>query len=340
MEKDSVSIDFVREALAGVERAGLDIAPVLRKSAIPESLLRSDQSRVSAASFSTLWLAVAQLLDDEFFAQDRRRMKVGSFATLTYLVVGADDLRAALKRACKFVDIVLDDLGAALVVAGDRARLELRPKGSSPLRTFACDTLYIMLHGLMCWLVRRRIPIEQAEFSYPRPPRWREYRSMYSANLRFDAPATAIVFDASLLALPVAQDGRSAREFLRRAPYNIILKYKDASSWSAQLRNRLRERAPDEWPRFEPLAAECGLGASSLRRRLEAEGMTFREIKDGLRRDMAIERLSHGRQSIVEIAQALGFAEPSAFHRAFKQWTGVRPGEYRRRFFDEREPGD
>jgi AraC-like DNA-binding protein len=54
-------------------------------------------------------------------------------------------------------------------------------------------------------------------------------------------------------------------------------------------------------------------------------------IKDALRRDLAIEQLSHGDLPVPEIARAVGFAEPSAFHRAFKQWTGVRPGEYRRR---------
>ena len=50
---------------------------------------------------------------------------------------------------------------------------------------------------------------------------------------------------------------------------------------------------------------------------------------DDLRRDLAITLLSDTQQGITEIAEALGFAEPSAFHRAFKKWTGARPGEYR-----------
>ncbi|MCS6765038.1 MAG: AraC family transcriptional regulator [Candidatus Protistobacter heckmanni] len=61
-----------------------------------------------------------------------------------------------------------------------------------------------------------------------------------------------------------------------------------------------------------------------------ADGISYQLIKDDLRRDLAIDALSHGSESIVAIAAGLGFAEPGAFHRAFKKWTGVRPGEYRR----------
>ena len=57
-----------------------------------------------------------------------------------------------------------------------------------------------------------------------------------------------------------------------------------------------------------------------------------------LRRDAAVHQLCGTRLSIAEIASALGFQETSAFHRAFKRWSGVQPGEYRRRA-EEQGPG-
>ncbi|SFF52664.1 transcriptional regulator, AraC family [Fontimonas thermophila] len=335
MEKDSVSISFVHEALAGVRRRGLDPAPLLRRAGIPEGLLAVEQARVSAESFSALWLAVASVLDDEFFGLDSRRMKVGSFATLCYFMLGARNLRGALVRACHFFDIVLDDTAVALEVHDGQAHLVLAPSARAlgagvPLHPFAHETLLVLLHGLMCWLVGRRIPITEARFAYPRPARWREYTVMYSQILRFDAPQTCLVFDADVLVAPINQDERSAKAFLRGAPYNIVLKYKDAHSWSARVRHALRDTHPAQWPDFPTLAQRLGVGPSALRRGLAREGSSFRAIKDALRRDMAIEHLSHSDLPLPEIAQAVGFLEPSAFHRAFKQWTGVRPGEYRR----------
>jgi AraC-like DNA-binding protein len=62
---------------------------------------------------------------------------------------------------------------------------------------------------------------------------------------------------------------------------------------------------------------------------LKREGETYQSIKDALRRDMAIAALQSGAGTIADIAVAVGFAEPSAFHRAFRKWTGARPTDYR-----------
>ncbi|MDD3764442.1 MAG: AraC family transcriptional regulator [Nevskiales bacterium] len=335
IEKDSVSISFVVEAIAGVRARGRDPAGLLDQAGIPVALLGSAQSRVAAERFSALWLAVAAALDDEFFGLDARRMKVGSFATLCHLMIGARTLRDALKRAARLFGIVLDDTEVVPDFGGAAAALALQPTARAraagrELKPFAHETLLIMLHGLACWIIGRRIPLSQAQFAYPRPARWREYTVMYAQRLVFDCPMTRIEFDPQFLDAPVVQDEASAREFLREAPYTIVLKYKDTNSLTAQVRQYLRDAAPQDWPGFDALAQTLELSPSVLRRGLEREGTTFRAIKDDLRRDLAIGHLTDTDLPIPEIAAELGFAEPSAFHRAFKQWTGVRPGEYRR----------
>jgi AraC-like DNA-binding protein len=334
MEKDSVSISFVNEALAAVRRRGLAVAPLLQAAGIPERLLESKQSRVAAERFGALWLAVAAALDDEFFGRDARRMKVGSFAAITYGCIGAHTLHEAIRRMVRLFGIILDDTGLDLAVDGNEAQLRLRPTmraAGKPVEPFAHETLLVLVHGLMCWLVGRRIEILRGGFAYPPPAHWPEYRVMFAQQLSFDQPCTHVVFDAALLDAKVRQTQRSATAFLHGAPYNIVLKYKNADSWSARVRHLLRDAAPPDWPGFDALAGRLDSSPSALRRALDREGTSFRAIKDDLRRDLAIEQLSHGELPIPDIARAVGFAEPSAFHRAFKQWTGVRPGEYRRR---------
>jgi AraC-like DNA-binding protein len=334
MEKDSVSISFVNEALAAVRRRGLAVAPLLQAAGIPERLLESKQSRVAAERFGALWLAVAAALDDEFFGRDARRMKVGSFAAITYGCVGARTLHEAIRRMVRLFGIILDDSALDLTVEGHEAQLRLQSTARAagkPVEPFAHETLLVLAHGLMCWLAGRRLEILRAGFAYPPPAHWPEYRVMFAQQLAFDQPCTHVVFDAALLGAKVRQTQRSATAFLHGAPYNIVLKYKNAGSWSARVRHLLRDAAPPDWPGFDALAGRLDSSPSALRRALDREGTSFRAIKDELRRDLAIEQLSHGELPIPDIARAVGFAEPSAFHRAFKQWTGVRPGEYRRR---------
>lgn len=343
MEKDSVSIHFVKAALAGAQRRGLDVRALLESAGIAPGLLAADSARVSARSYGHLWLGVAALLDDELFGLDARRMKVGSFAFLARGAAAGKTLRHGLTSVVNGFRVLLDDTRPSMETNADEAGLILdstRPGSAAPpaILSFTHETLLILLHGLMCWLIGRRIPILHAGFAYPRPPQWREYQLMYSSNLSFDEPRTRIVFKAAYLEAPVIAGEERVREFLREAPYNIILKFKDERSPAARIRRHLRSLPPPEWPDFETLAKKLGVAASTLHRKLEREDATFRQIKDALRRDLAIDQLIHSGHGIPDIAHALGFAEPSAFHRAFKHWTGVRPGEYRRRATDVQLP--
>lgn len=342
-EKGTVSICFVAAAIESVVLRGLDAQAVLLQSGISPSLLGMPQARVSAANYAALWRLVALVLDDEFFGQDSRRMKSGSFAMLCRSVVHCDTLERALDRALRFFGLLLDDIAGELATRDSVATITLHTRSvsgsvSGPVtgpvnaaqRIFAHETLLILIHGVACWLVGRRIPITAACFAYPEPAHSAEYRNMYSTELRFSEPHTRISFDAAYLDLPVVQDEKTVKDFLRVAPQNILVKYKNANSLAAKIRRRLRQLLPGELLAFETLAAELNTTPITLRRRLQEEGESYQSIKDQLRRDLAITYLSHTQRSVQDIALELGFAEPSAFHRAFKKWTGTAPGEYRR----------
>jgi AraC-like DNA-binding protein len=233
----------------------------------------------------------------------------------------------------RFYDLLLDDVSIVLSRDGNAARLTLHERNalrSFSQRVFAQEGLLIVLHGLACWLVGRRIPITLAEFGYPEPAHSAEYRTRFSTQLGFSRPNTSITFDAFYLDLPVVQNEQSVKDFLRAIPENILVKYKNTNSLTAKIRARLRQALPDELPDLESMAYELHTTPATLRRRLQDEGESYQSIKDQLRRDLAITYLSHSERSVMDIALELGFAEPSAFHRAFKKWTGASPGEHRR----------
>jgi len=136
-------------------------------------------------------------------------------------------------------------------------------------------------------------------------------------------------FDAHWLQLPVVQTPQSLREFLAGAPANLIVKYRDTSSVTERIRRMLRKRLGEELPSLEEVGEVLAVTPQTLRRRLREEGYGFQQIKDELRRDTAIEFLVQTKLPLIEIANRVGFSEASTFHRAFKHWTGVAPGEYR-----------
>jgi AraC-like DNA-binding protein len=330
-EPGTIAICFVVAALQSARARNLDADELMAKVGLSPSLLQVPQARVSAKVYGALWRAIALALDDEFFGQDSRRMKAGSFAMLCHSVVACKTLGHALDRSLRFYALVLDDISGSSEHDAAEARIILHERvAGANQRVFAHELLLLLLYGVACWLVGRRIPILRTEFSYAEPAHSAEYRLMYSADLRFNRPNTLIAFEASYLDLPVVQNERSIKEFLRTAPESILLKYKNGSSLNARVRRRLRQCLPGEVPDFEGLADELNMTPATMRRRLHEEGESYQSIKDQLRRDLAISYLSHSSRSVMDIALELGFSERSAFHRAFRKWTGASPGEFRR----------
>lgn len=99
-----------------------------------------------------------------------------------------------------------------------------------------------------------------------------------------------------------------------------------ASALRTEIERRIEPLlASDEGVRIERIARELGLSRQTLYRRLKAEGTTFEELLDGVRRRVALRLIRKEGLSVKEAAYRLGFSDPAAFSRAFKRWTGSSP---------------
>jgi len=331
----TVSMVFVRSATLALAAAAR--ARALRQAGIdPDRLVEAD-ARVSAASFATLWMAIARAIDDEFFGLDSRRMKVGSFALITHAAMAQGSVGAALRQALRGFGCVFDDISARLSVHGGIARIAIdnridRRRGRADARRFADETLLVMLHGLLCALAGRRVPLVRMAFAHPQPAHADELRRMFAPQIDFDAKRTAIDFDARVLQAKVGLSRSGLKAFLRAAPQSVFLKqvaHDPARALVARIRQRLRESATP-WPTLDALAAELRVSPATLRRRLHDEGLQWQRLKDGIRREQALLLLAQPGPTIGTIATRLGFDDASTFHRAFRKWTGIAPGAYRR----------
>jgi len=329
-ERGTIAVDLVEEALRCAERRGVARVVLLEQAGVQPATLATPLARVSAAQYGRLWSAIADALDDEFFGQDSHPMRRGSFALLCHAALGSRDGGQALTRIAGFLRLVLDDLQCEIDADAARVRIRLVDADTNtPRPMFAYATAFIMIYGLVCWLVGRRIPVIAAHLRCPEPAASGEYRLMFCPEMCFDQPASYVDLAPDCVTLPIVQTLATLKVFLREAPANFIVKYRNPDSLAARIRRKLRQSQPADWPDSERIAAALNMAEATLRRRLKQEGATYQSIRDALRRDLAIARLADTTQTIAEIAYALGFAEPSAFHRAFRKWTGVRPAAYR-----------
>jgi AraC-like DNA-binding protein len=248
-------------------------------------------------------------------------------------VVSAPDLGEALQRASRFLRVILPDLEVRIHRERDAAWLEIRealPIADAAGRVFAFEWLLRLLHGLACWLVGRGLALDAVAFPYPRPAHADDYALIYTEHSSFDADALTARLAANLLDLPIRRDEAALSNFLDGAPGKISMLYRRDREMVLRVRDLLRASLPETLS-LEAAAARLHLSPRTLHRRLEEEGSSFRSIKDALRRDLALSRLAKTRHSLARIATDLGYADPSAFYRAFVGWTGESPSRYRRR---------
>ncbi len=319
MQKPLISADFVEDALACLRAAGHDPAPLLAQLNLPDPVA----TPVSNETYGRLWWLIAQTMQDEFFGLGDRPMRPGSFALLCHAALTTRTLKQALHRSLLFLSVVLDAPAGQLVIRDREARITL--SDSTPRSAFAYRTYWLILMGVTCWLVGRRIPLRQLDFACPAPQYRADYRQFFGAPVRFDAETTSLSFDAAYLSLPVVRTEPALKTFLREAPANILIRFRHDQGTAIRVRGLLSGLAACDWPAFDATAAALGMSPATLRRQLRADGQSFQSIKDELRIARAQSMLQDPANSISDISDRLGYSEPSAFFRAYRKWTGRSP---------------
>jgi AraC-like DNA-binding protein len=332
----TVAAGFVTGLLSGLRSRGLDPSGLLAAAGMDARVLGDRQARVPIASYVALYNTVVRNLGDEGFALFSQPLRVGTFEFLCRAMLGSRDLGEALDRASRFLRLVLPDLRLSVTREGAFARLEiaefrrLRAAQDDPCRVFAFEWLLRMVHGVACWLVARPLTLAEVRFPFARPDHADDYALIYTELSTFGAKTLSAKLDARALDLAVRRDASDLAAFLEGAPGKITLLYRRDREMARAVRELLT-RSLASAPTLAGTARELGVSARTLHRRLEEEGTTFREIKDGVRREAALAALERGDLSVAEVAAALGYSEPSAFFRAFQGWTGEAPSAYRRR---------
>ena len=172
------------------------------------------------------------------------------------------------------------------------------------------------------------IPLE-VRFPHCAPDDISEHQRFFACKLQFECERSELVFARELLEAPLVKADPALQAILEAQVVAVIQKLPKGEAATDAVRRYLASELGKGQPTLQQIAPRLHMSARSLRRRLDEERTSFRQILSEVRRELALRHLMEGRLAIGEIAFLLGFSEPSAFHRAFKQWTGQAPHAYR-----------
>lgn len=327
----SISVYFARAVLKNAVEQGLDPISLLRKNRISPRLLQEDNARISIERFADLHVGTMRAMDDEALGYAGRRLPLGCWSMMCHAVIGSETLGQALSRYCRFYQLfelgwypVLEEDSETALVQLVSAQADLAPV------PYLHELLLFNTHRFASWLVQEHIPLQVVQLAYAPQAQALDYRHMFLANpIDFEKTRSQLVISRAILDRRISQNETSLRHFLRHPVLIMLTQDYSTNSWTSQVRESVRRRLHDI-PELTDVAANLDMHPQTLRRRLAAEGTTFKEIKNQVRRDTALHFLGKQGLSIEEIAHRAGFSESSAFIRAFKGWTGITPYTYRK----------
>ncbi len=323
---------FARVMVAAYRRYGQNPEQALRLAQITPAKLQQPEGRITSRQMEVLSGTAMQELDDEALGAFSRRLPWGSYGMLARASLSSPDLGIALKRWCRHHALLADDIRLELVAGGEGAAIVIEER--APLgqgregREFCLVHVLRNIHGLACWYVDSRIPLQGAHFPFAAPPHAGVYPLLFPGPVEFDAPRAAIRFDARYLALPLRRDEKALRQMLQHALPLTVRQYRRDRLLVQQVRQALTAR-PAEAHSADGLAGVLHMSARTLHRQLKEEGASLQQLKDEVRCERAKDLLYRSGKPVKQVAAATGFRNEKSFIRAFRAWTGKTPVEFR-----------
>jgi len=329
--RHSISIHYIHSLLQSAQRHQLDTGQLTTAAGLNPQLIHNPQLRITPEQLSALMREFWKQSDDEFMGMASAPCRHGVFTLMARQAVHCRTLGSVYRHISRFYNLTHPAIELGLSSNNGIAKFSMTLAAphqdyQGSLREF----LMLLWHRFPSWLVGQRIPLEQIELDFTQPGHIQEYRLMYPCPARFNRDSCAIYFDSEWLQQPVVQTPATLHQYLQQAPLDWFRRQAYYPVFTRRVIDLLEACENPGQLKMEDAAHSLHITIRTLRRKLIDEGTSFQTLKDDVRRDAAIHYLSQPSLPISQISRLLGFSEPAAFTRAFKQWTGVSPASYRK----------
>jgi AraC-like DNA-binding protein len=276
-----------------------------------------------------LQAAIAFTGDSDIGLRAARELSFGDLGVLDYTMSSAATVREAIEMAVRYKRLLDDAIYFRLQVERERAVLRMESSPSTP-RAILDLQLGALYRGHFCRWPRAAAAGYQVWFPYRKPDITLEYGLTFPAvAMRFSAPVTGFVFKKSDLSATIKSADRCLHAVVERHAQMMLAEITDAKTSSEKVRELVTTDLTTSRPYAEWISRELNISTRTLFRRLKDEGTNFQKLFDDVRCRLALNYVGNRDTDFRDIASLLGFSHKTAFHRAFKRWTGQTPREYR-----------
>lgn len=300
---------------------------------IDPAWLTDPDRQVSGQILQALWhVALAQTGDPDLGLHIGEAFDLAAIGIVGYVLLNCQTYGQALDKLSCYTQLFSQGIAISWSVSGGWAQCDCAILGD--MTNYLLDeprhpieSTFSALMTATRQLTGQAPRLSAVWFQHPQPKDWTEHDRIFQTTVRFSQPMNRLIMDANHLNWPVKSANANLLAVFEQ--HAIHLMTTQTPGYAPKVGQAIAQGLRGEAPSLEAIARSFNLSPRPLQRKLQAEGTTYQTLLDATRRDLALRHLQTPHTSMHDMAFLLGFSEPSAFHRAFKRWTGQTPRRYR-----------
>lgn len=318
-----------------IARLGIQGDALIREAGLSAHLLSDPSALLSARDYDALACTLQRRLNDPALGlRIGDMLRTDMLHTVGLLIATATDFREAFEQFLRFKPLV-NPCGDLTLIEEDRqvrVTCHISPEQGLSGGFHYAEMYFSTLINLTTALSGRPIRVYRVDLTHDGSAYRESFRRIFGADaaICFNAPENILVAERDILDEPLPSQAPAFNRQIEQLAQRQLADLPQGDTTTAAVLRVLEELMGQRILDIEEVARQLDVTSRTLQRRLQDEGTTYLALRDHVRRRHAQRYLCDPAMGIDRIAELLGFSEPANFYRAFKGWSGVAPGEYRR----------
>lgn len=328
------SVAIARDILQYVAAQGIDLQDIYHSTKIESAWLEDPDRQISGELLKHLWReAIIKTGDHDLGLHIGEAFDLPAIGILGYVLLNCKNYDQVLEKLSQYTRLfsqgvaihhhILDDFVYCdcEIVGGVKNYLLDEPR--HPI-----ESTFSALSKATQKLTGKSLQLHEVWFQHIAPSDCSEHERIFQTQVKFSQSVNRIIFAADILNWEVRSANANLLSMFESHASDMLKNLSQAHKCSHQVIQIIAKNLHGEVPPIEAIAHTLMLSVRQLQRELQIENTSYQQILDDTRKEIALKHIQNKQTSIHDLAFLLGFSEPSAFHRAFKRWTGQTPRNY------------
>lgn len=335
MPEATFSIAIVRDIVQYVVAQGVVASDLYRATQIDPSWLDDPDRQIGGEVLKNLWReAVLQTGDRNLGLHIGEAFDLAAIGIVGYVLLNCKTYGQVLEKLSQYTRLFSQGIAIHHHVAAGWVHCDCDIVGT--VKNYLLDeprhpieSTFAALITATQQLTGHRLKAKAIWFQHPCSADVSEHGRIFQAPVQFSQAANRIIFPAACLDWPVRSANPTLLSVFERHASTMLNAQTEAQTYRQQVTTAIAHHLQGEVPSVEAIARHLMVSVRQLQRELQTENTSYQQLLDEIRKELALSQLKLPGTSIHDLAFLLGFSEPSAFHRAFKRWTGQTPRSFR-----------